>query len=1071
MKKYFLLIISLISLQIQAMVDEQVTFDFRDLSSLNITPPLTEPQINLIKADNGVRLQANDRVFTAGPITLDFTQAPNSPGAGFSHYGDNYSLTIGKFTAINFAATGGCVLKSIVFNRVSDIYLPEGQPGRMVSTTRTWSAEGNDVTSVTLKKGGQDSQMDYITVTYQRPSTPLNFLSSSPASGSESVGTFKTMTLSFSSSVTKTNNASSIKLTGKDVDNAEINQVMNVTSLGSTVTLTAPTPITKDASLKVSISAGTFENSEGATNLNAIDISFTLKAKRDIFNPISIEPEAGTVGELPQEIRLTFNNFAKKGTGVVKFKQQDGTESFPATYEIDANDAKVGIIKHTNGRIVDASTWIVEIPEGVFHNQYYGVDEVEDRWNEAKTLTYVIDGSQAGPQDSPTMKAAKELLKLTGAGYPSTESATYKALDNLVKAEETPDEAVLQAAIDALYNETTVVMPNEGDWYFIAGVNKSGKKLYLGFDAESDKTKLVEAENNATAFKVTKATGSVIVFETKDGRFLHVPSALPNYGKTSTGSNLTDEQSDLNNLTLTKFKAADVTETETSPLELYGKLTIQGQLDKNEDDGTTPTVYARFSYDGEGRISTTASPVALAFTDAKSNAFILVKTDEPVEYVDIIYPRVGFRPDAIDKAGDDMKLIVYGPSSTKIADASLIYFTKCTEGEDNNEKVNFTGTILTPTDVANTFSVNTTGLNSGMYNLVMVEGAFEFTAPEGKTIKNGNLSREFTIKGGTTPSGDTTDPTASLSKAKINRSGDELILTIGNVNKAILTTSAAPYYKYADGEKAEQKVDYTKTILTPRTNKLAQFNVATTGLDAGKYTLVMPKGTFTYEPLDANKPVADKELTVTFEIGTSDAPTTDFSETLTNISFMNPNARNSSVIHKDVILNDLIVYAYNFDVTGLVPGTGKVKVKNATWGNTVIEGILVKYDTMAKDYGSEYKDVYALKFKPDTKIQGGELDNSPGIYGFFFEVAALGDANYAKWLANHDSVDPSICKVNPEWMPEATYFNIDNSIATGITDVKTETGSKVIYDLQGRRVLTMDKKGMYIVNGHKVVKN
>lgn len=1059
-----------------------MTFNFNDLTSLNVSPALTESELNLINSGDGVRLQANNRTFTAGAITMNFTQAPNTAGAGFSHYGALTTLTIGKFTSINFLATGGCVLSSINFNRSSDIYLPTGQPGRFNSNTTWISQDNNNVTALTLSKGAQDSQMDKITVTYLRPSTPLDFLSSNPVAGSTYVGVFKSMTLNFSTAVTKINNASSIALTGTYADGNVINQTMTAKASGTTVTLTAATAIERDATLKVRVPAGTFENSEGSTNIETIDIAFATLAKRDVFNPISIEPVPGLVGELPQEIRLTFNNFASVGTGVAKFKQgpvESGEElesylSFPSSsIEVDAENKKIGMIKHENGRQVEASTWTIEIPEGLFHNQYYQVDDHEDRWNEAMTITYIVDGSQSGPQDSQTLKAAKEMLNLTGVGYPKTSTVAYQALDALVKAEETPDDEALAAAMDNLYNETDVVMPTVGQWYYLAGVSKSGKTLYMGLDAASDKVKLVKAQKDALAYKVTEANGSVIVFETKDGRFLHVPSALVNYGKTSSGSNLTDEKSDLNDLTLTKFKASDVTENETAPSELYGKLTIQGKLDKNEDDGSTPTVYARFSYDGEGRISTTASQVPLAFTSVKSNAFILIETTEPVDNVDIIYPVVGLRPDAIDNAGDPMELVVYGPASTTIVNASLIFFTKRTEGEDNNQKIEFAGTILTPTETPNTFTVNTIGLEPGMYNIVMEKGAFEFTAPQGKYVYNFDLSRELTIRGGVTPppSGDI-DPLASLSPTTINKAGDEMVLTIGNVNKAILKTPTAPYFVYDDGEKMGQRVEYTATILTAKANRLADFDVATSGLDGGKYILIMPAGTFTFEANDPTKVVTDKELRASFTVKNSDAPATNFSETLTNVSFINPSARSSSVIFKDVILNDLVVYAYKFDVSGLVPGTGKVRVKSTMWGNTVIEGKLVKYNTMQQDYGAiygmDFTEVYALRFVPDTPLMGGELDNAPGIYGFFLDVAAMGDANYGKWLNNPNSVAPSACRVNPEMA--GPTFQINNDTGTGIeTVILDNTDTKDFYDLQGRRVDNISKKGVYIINGKKVV--
>ena len=1095
MKKLLLSLMSLLALQAQAAVEMKFVFDFSNLSSLTVTPTLTEPQLNLIYGGDGVRLQANDRTFTAGAVTMSFEQAPSSPGAGFTHYGEITTLTIGKYTKIKFEANSGCTLSSIEFNRKSDIQLSDGQPGR-IQNNNLWTAQGENVTAVTLEKGPQDSQIDRITVTYLRPSTPLDFLSSTPVAGGTFTGSFKTMTLSFSTSVTKVNNndASPITLTGTDVDEVAISQTMTATASGSYVTLTAPTAIEKDANLKIHVPAGIFENSEGAPN-EVIDIAFTVKAKRDTFNPVTIEPTPGTIGELPEEIRLTFNNVAAVGTGYATFQQgpTEGAEDlltyldFPSSsIELDAEDKKIGIIKHGNGKQVDASTWTIEIPAGLFHNQYYQVDEVKDRWNEAMTITYVVDGTQAGPQDSPILKAAKKLIKQTqegGVGFPATTTETYNTLVELVNAENTPTDEALTAAMGALYNEPNVVMPEKDKWYKIAGINNADSRLYLTLNNDHTAIGLGTGLGNATAFKVIESTESKIVFQTKEGLFLHIPTVIPQHEGTS-DTNLTNEQTPVNTLTLAKFLASSVEGAD--PASLFGAFTIYGSL--GTVSGNEEFAYAMLNH-STSKI-TTYPNIPLAFSEGNSNAFVLIETTEPVDYVDMIYPTVGLRPDAIDNAGDDMKLVIYGPASTEIVDASLIFYTKSTDGEDNNQRIEFTGDILTPTDAANTFSVNTAGLAPGMYNIVMEKGAFNFVAPEGKSVYNFDLSRILTIRGEVTPpptpSGDI-DPTATLSRTNINRAGDELFLTIGNVNKAILQTPSTPYYIYADGEQAGQKVEYSATILTARANTLAGFNVATSGLDEGQYTLIMPAGTFIFEANDANETVTDKELRVTFTVKTSDAPVTNFSETLTNVSFINPLARTSSVVFKDVVLNDLIIYAYNFDVSNLVAGSGKVKVKSTMWGSTVIEGKLVKYDTFQQDYGDLYgmdlSEVYALRFVPDKPIEGGELDNSPGIYGFFFDVAAFGDANYGKWLNDPTSVAPGDCRVNPEMAGPTFQINNDTGYdplnpvdPTPVEPVKGDVNgdnevkaNQSIYDLQGRRVENMKKKGVYIVNGKKLV--
>lgn len=1074
MKKLLLSLLALVAISAQAMIEQTATFDFSDLTTLNATPTLTEVEINKVaNVEAGIGLNVSQRTFTDKLATLSFPGQSMSSGAGLAHYGDAFSLNLGPFTAIKFEVSGGCVLSSISFNNA--LGTQSVSAGRMSSSRNSWSANGETVSEVTIVLGNNNYQLTKITVNYLRPSTPLNFLSSSPANGGTFTGAFKTISLNFSTSVYQINNTSSITLKGTDVDGAAISQTMTASASGSTVILTAPTAIEKDATLKLHVPAGVFENAEGASN-DELDIAFTVKAKRDTFNPVSIEPAPGTVGELPQEIRLTFDNFAKVGTGFAKFKQTDGDGNFPSSsLEIDAENKKIGIIKHENGSQVEEATWTVEIPAGLFHNQYYGVDDVEDRWNEAMTLTYVVDGTQAGPQKSPTYKSAKALLEQTGVGYPKTTTATYQALKALVDAEETPTDDALKEAMGKLYNETDVEMPAVDKWYMIAGVNSSGSLLYLTLNDEHTAVGLGQGVGRAAAFKVKESAEGKVVFQTKEELFLHVPTVIPQHEGTS-DTNLTTEQTPVNTLTLAKFQASSVTDADS--VALYGAFTVYGSLGTvagNEE-------FAYGMLDHSTSKITTYPNIPLAFGEANSNAFILIETTEPVEVVDIIYPRIGFRPSVISKAGDEIKLVVHGPATTTIADATKIYFTKSTSGEDNDEKVEFAETILTATEEANVFLVNTVGLPAGDYNLVMENGAFEFTAPEGKSIVNGLLTGIIYIQGGDptptptpTPSGDEVEPTATLSTANLYYAGDELILTIGNVAKAILKTATAPYFVYAEGENAGEKVAYEPQIVTSRPNTVASFNVATTGLPNGKYTLILPLGTFTYEATDSKKTVKDTQLSATFTIKNTNLPTTDFSETLNNVSYLNPNIINTtSVVYKDVVLNDLVVYAYKYDVSGLVAGTGKVKIISL-FGTSVVEGKLVAYPNIAEELGSfgstDFSEVYALRFVPDKPIQAGDLSNFPGLYRVVFETAAFGDANYGKWLANPSSVAAADCKVNPE-MAGPTY-QIDNDKGYDPTAIRTVTfgdaDSQVIYDLNGSRIERVTKKGVYIVNGKKVI--
>ena len=1072
MKKYLLSLLALFSLQAMAMVEETVTFNFKQPLDLNLNPPFTQVDLNQLSDPeaSGVLVNISNKTVTSGPIVLSFTRPTNTPGAGISHYGVGapFCLEMGRLLELNFNANSGCVLKSITFDQDTELILPSGQPGSWNYVTNTWSVNDNSTSSVTLKNGDQSSKVYIITVKYLRPSTPMNFVSSSPAQGATVNGSFKTMTMSFSSAVAKVNNASNIKLTGTDIDNTPINQSMTPSISGSTVSLSIPTAITKDASLKVTAPAGTFENSEGATNQEAIVISFTLLSQRDIFNPITIEPAAGTYNELPQQIRLTFDNFVKIGEGTVKFKQQDGSGNFPANLSIDPENAKVAIISHTNGKVVDASSWIVEIPAGVFHNQYYQVDNVEDRWNAALNIGYTVDGSGAGPQDTQTMKDAKALLKLTGVGYPKTTDPAWDALNALVTAAETPTDEALLAAMTNLYNATDVQMPEVGKWYNITGFNSAGKKIYLTFNQDKTKVILGTVAGSAAAFKVKSVAADKVVFETKEGLFLHIPTILPQHEGTS-DANLTDVESDINKLTFAKFLASSVAGAD--PAALYGAFTIYGSLGKLTVTDTEEFAYAMLDFDNTTISTYPGMPVA--FASKMSSAFTLTETTEPSEEVDLIYPTVGFVPDVIDNPGDDMVMKVNGPTTTTIVDNSLIYYDQYTE-EGVGPKVTYNETILTsyPT-TPNMFMVNTHGLTPGVYYLIMENGAFAYTAPAGKGIRPVNIvGGPITIK---SSSGEIT-PTASLSKTQL-KAGDVLVLTIGNVGKATLKTPTAPYYEYADGENAGTKVTFSGTILTSKPNTTAEFNVNTTGLTPGKYKLVMPSETFLFEAPQAGQTVKDNvQLVVAFEILNNGGGSGDEGFVYNfnaYITYFPASRYRTNGYFKDVDLNEMYLYVFSSMASGLVANPEKEVKVVTNHGGVATTGHFENYPNFVQEFKEFIPELttepsYAIKFVPDVLIKEGDLDNWSGYYTYRCEPGAFGDANYGRWLNNHSSVNPADCRVSPAL--DIANVLVYNSRATAITNVTTETGSNEIFDLQGRRVQNMDKKGVYIVNGRKVVK-
>ena len=1057
MKRVILTLLTILSLHASAaMVEKEITIDFQKFPELTMSPAF-----NFATMSNNGQTNCTNYKILDSPLTLSFSTGRGTLGAAIYRIDDAYRLILRSFCDMIFEVSGGCQLTSIKFYNTNSI--SEYSIGRFDTNANQWLPNGaTNVTRVTLSNGFSDSQLSRVTVKYQTPATPLNFESSVPSEGT-TVTSFQTMQLTYNTAVSKANSEKSITLTGSTFTGSK---TLSITPPDNSriVTLSLNEQIAEQGAFTVHVPEGVFETSEGATNA-AKNITFNVVPKRDTFNPTAIDPASGTSGgHLPKFITLTFPNHVKIGTGTVKFKQVDGTTSFAATVEVDGSDANKILIKHEYDE-VDPATWTVDIPEKLFHTDFPETD-ADYSYNKALPLEYVVDGSEAGPQPTAVFKSAQDMLDKKGVGYPKTTTATYQALKTLVEAAEMPEDDVLKDAMGKLYNETDIEMPVKDTWYMISGENADGTPVYLTFNEDKTKVLLGTNSNKAAAFQVKSVEGGT-VFQTKEGWFLHVPHTLPNYTGTSK-KNLTTEESDVNKLVLAKFAANSVADADSSLL--YGLFTIFGSL--GTKNGEEKSAFATISYADSDFDFTTEPGYALQFSKSESSAFRLTETTEPLENVEYIHASISFSPSKeIENAGTELYYCITGPTATTILDNDKIYFTK------DGEKQSLTQPVLKETTTTNKFSVYTEGLASGaVYELVAEEGAFKFINPDGKFIVDEKLTIELKI--GEVSDTPTPDPTpsqttlsSSLTPTTLSKAGTEMILTITNVLEASLAANAQPYFKYADGTKEGQKVSFVGAILSAKSDSKTQFAVNTANLEPGKYVLVLPLGSFTYKAEDG-KEITDSEMTNAFTI---EAPssTEDYTYTYNNIAYVTTKDRSKKGIDviSDVDLNDFVICVYDFWGYSALYGNpnGKVSVRS-TFGGDVVSGHMETYSTedLIQNYGEEYAGAWALKFVPDVPITPGQLKNNPGMYAYYLYPGAIGDENYRKYLAGDTSIKMADCIVNPGMAASKYYVN--NEQATRITTFSADdTAHKVIYDLQGRRVTKATKKGVYIINGKKVV--
>ena len=134
------------------------------------------------------------------------------------------------------------------------------------------------------------------------------------------------------------------------------------------------------------------------------------------------------------------------------------------------------ILITVNPAITEAGTYTLTIPAGSLKTE-------DGKECEAAKFSWTIAGSIKDDNTIALIESAYELLGFEGVGYPA--AAPREALKAAIAAaEEKPDTeagTALQAAIDAYYATTEVVLPEGDKVYSLTMVAKNGNKFYLNY--------------------------------------------------------------------------------------------------------------------------------------------------------------------------------------------------------------------------------------------------------------------------------------------------------------------------------------------------------------------------------------------------------------------------------------------------------------------------------------------------------------------------------------------------------------------------------------------------------------
>ena len=753
MKKLLLLLSFFISVNTFADISRSTLFNFND--PIHLKPSITPA------AFTGGVVNINNVVFTNGLIEISFDRVDPSwvVGAQIFSYEDpdthefTYYMRVNIGTKIRIRALNGSTLDRITFSDLSIVGSLGFDPnypnvGVQSNQGKVWDSNGAITDEVVFIAYVNQAEIHKMTVEYTEPSDVLTPVWTNYVNGG-TIPAFETFNLRFRSPITL-QSGSSIRMSHKGGNLSPV-----VTTSGDTLKIGLATPITTDDTVKVTIDARAIRTTDLYENTS---LSYTIPVHelRSTFECESVDPAPGRVTEIPNPIKLKFSKpilLDEEKTEVIVFK---GDEPLFATHLIkDADDEEgmTALISYS-GHYTDNGVYRFVIKEGAVHTTFLGTsfEDQFDRWNPADTLVYEISKEpepepepEPQPEDSETMKAAKQLLTVSGVGYPADDAPARTALKNLTEAEEAPADDDIKAAIQAFYAETKVTLPTKDEWYQIVGVNSESDSIYVILEDEGTRASVSKDKAKAAMFQATAVDNeaNTVVFATKDGKYLHVLSALPNYDKTS-ASNLTDEQSDVNKLVFDKFTAQSLNNEEITDSIMFGKFTMKGLLGTNEDTEAEDVAYARLNYVDQGRIST-ALNVALSFAVDKSHAFIIKPAIEQTEA--LIVPEVQFEKDSIGSDTETLKLSFKNVSKVLLKDVSQAYFKL---QEKDSVVATTAPKILTAIENSdNEFLIHVNGLQKNAYELVMPVGTFDFSK-NAKGVQDRKLTATFTI-GGVSP--------------------------------------------------------------------------------------------------------------------------------------------------------------------------------------------------------------------------------------------------------------------------------------------------------------------------------
>ena len=588
---------------------------------------------------------------------------------------------------------------------VGDLRVTDDELGSQEDGYKTWiNDKEQDIHDLIYKNSFSNAQLKKITVLYTMPSTILT------ATGDLENGSileyFENMHLTFDRNML-VKDASKITLS-----DGTSSQTLSATVKDNVVTLSAASQIAKNGTYTLTVPAKSFVDKEGFEN-KEMKFSFVIKAS---FSPVSITPAAGTIETLPLTIAVDFGEkvgYVDEAASVKLLK--DGNDYLTAK-AVKASDTKVNFeIQGAAGAISKKGTYKLVVLANVVCNDKKGDAEWE-RYNKAFDVEYVVVGSAA------YLKALK-LLQNNSVGYPKVTSAAYVALNEVVGNEASTD-AEFNAAIDAYYNETDILLPENKKWYKIASVNKKNERKYLA--VSNKQVLLVDNIDEASAFEALEDDRGVFTLGDADDNMLNVNGVTA------------DAVSEVSKLTIAKLDGSAV-QLESGDVfdadKALGTFSFKGSYPSVT--GSSSVAYALCNH-ADKKYQTEANVAAPYWQSSLTSVFAFVEVEKPAAAIKTVETVYKLTPAIVGSNADLLTLSFDGLTHVTVMSDADAYIAD----EKGNRVKDVAFTPVTGKD--NQFTIALTDLEKASYQLVIPEGTFHYEK-NNKEVKTQAIKESFTI--------------------------------------------------------------------------------------------------------------------------------------------------------------------------------------------------------------------------------------------------------------------------------------------------------------------------------------